>query len=624
VFYTTNLPGGGTDGLVAIDTSSDTALAPATATVPRRGHFCVAFLILQRATRPRALLGSSAPPKRIFSPGDAASQALAVEKADVLFVGGTLFNGSGEEPIQADLGIRDGRIVFIGDAEEAGYGAAEVIDVSGLWVAPGFIDAHSHAALDTEYGRASLPFLYQGITTVVLGIDGGGGSDVAERFRSWRENGIGLNGILYVGHGAARRAAMGSENRPPTPEEMEAIKAFVRKGMEEGAFGLSTGLFYVPGTYATTEEVIEVAKVAAEWEGAIYDTHDRDLGAVYQGVGYDASVREAIRIGEESGLRVVFSHYNLQGAHNYGRADVGARYVNEARERGVEVWAAHHPYTATHSNLRSYTVPDWAAAGGQEEMIRRFDDPLHERREVAHPHQDHERVDCASELGPASLLRDARGILVTRHDGEGGRVAPVREGNAGEGRRGQRRAHAGHHLTGHPGRAAGADLLAAATEHEGIAALETDHMKAPARQRHQQGLDLRLAASGALVAALAHVDAVRRLGSEGQQLGRHELVVEHDVGLAQHAGTLQGQQAGMPRSRAHQHDAARRAQSAAPAAIAARMSAAPSASARSARSVPSAAAFSTAASPATCTTLAPEGSATRPRMRTRPRSSGCA
>ncbi len=301
--------------------------------------------------------------------------AALAEKADVLFLGGTIFDGSGDEPFQADLGVRDGRIVFLGNAEEEGFQAAEEIDVSGLWVSPGFIDAHSHAELDTEYGRDGLPFLYQGITTVVLGIDGGGGSDVANRFHAWRTGGIGLNGILFVGHGAARRSVMGSENRAPGSDEMEAMKAFVRKGMDEGAFGLSTGLFYVPGTYATTEEVIELARVAAEWEGAIYDTHDRDLGAVYQGVGYDASVKEAIRIGEESGLRVVFSHYNLQGAHNYGRAAVGAGFVNDARARGVEVWAAHHPYTATQSNLRSYTVPDWAAAGGWEEMVRRFDSP---------------------------------------------------------------------------------------------------------------------------------------------------------------------------------------------------------------------------------------------------------
>lgn len=134
----------------------------------------------------------------------------------------------------------------------------------------------------------------------------------------------------------------------------------MRKGMAEGVFGLSTGLFYIPGTYATTDEVIEISNVAAEWEGAIYATHDRDLGAVYQGGGYDASVQEAIRIGDESGLRVTFSHYNLQRCHNHGRAHVPARYVTEARARGVEMWAAHHPYTTTQSNLRSYTLPDWS------------------------------------------------------------------------------------------------------------------------------------------------------------------------------------------------------------------------------------------------------------------------
>jgi N-acyl-D-amino-acid deacylase len=178
----------------------------------------------------------------------------------------------------------------------------------------------------------------------------------------WRRNGIGTNGILYVGHGTIRQDVMGREDRAPAEGEMAAMQALVRKGMEEGAFGLSTGLFYVPGSYATTEEVIELARVAAEFDGAIYDTHDRDLGAVYEGIGYDASVAEGIRITEESGLRGIFSHYNLQGAHNYGRGDVGAKLINEARARGVDIWAAHHPYTATQSNLRSYTIPDWAAA----------------------------------------------------------------------------------------------------------------------------------------------------------------------------------------------------------------------------------------------------------------------
>lgn len=295
-------------------------------------------------------------------------------EVDHLFTGGQLFDGSGTAPVAADLGISDGRIVFIGDAGTENVVSDDVIDAGGMWVTPGFIDMHSHAELDEDYGRDALPYLHQGITTVVLGLDGDGAPNVADRLQFWRDNGIGTNGALYVGHGEIRERVMGRENREPTDEEMQAMAALVEKGMDEGAFGFSTGLFYVPGTYASTEEVIELAKVAARYDNAIYDTHDRDLGAVYQGVGYEESVREGIRITEESGLRGIFSHYNLQGAHNYGRAEVGAQLLNEARERGVDIWAAHHPYTATQSSLRAYTIPYWASAGGDEAMIARFDD----------------------------------------------------------------------------------------------------------------------------------------------------------------------------------------------------------------------------------------------------------
>jgi N-acyl-D-amino-acid deacylase len=298
---------------------------------------------------------------------------LRAESMDVLVTGGLLFDGSGAEPVYADVGIDDGRIVFVG--KDAKRSADVVVDASGQWVTPGFIDAHSHAELDEDYGRDALPYLYQGITTAALGLDGSGLPEVDDRLTHWRQQGIGINGLLFVGHGAVRRQVMGEADRPPTPKEFETMQALIRQAMREGAFGLSTGLFYVPGTYASTEEVIALAQVAAEFQNAIYDTHDRDLGAVYQGVGYDASVREGLRIIEESGLRGIFSHYNLQGAHNFGRATIGAALVNDARTRGVDVWAAQHPYTATQSSLRAYTIPGWAAAGGLEAMIARFDDP---------------------------------------------------------------------------------------------------------------------------------------------------------------------------------------------------------------------------------------------------------
>lgn len=297
----------------------------------------------------------------------------AARPLDLLILGATVVDGSGAPPFIADVGVGGDRIAFVGPSVE-GVDAADTIDATGLHLTPGFVDMHSHAELDETWGRDGLPFLYQGITTAVLGVDGGGSPQVAQALTAFDRDGIGLNALLYVGHGAIRRMVLGRENRAPIEAELDSMRALVRKGMEEGALGLSTGLFYTPARYASTEEVIELNRVAAEF-GGIYDTHDRDLGAAYQGVGYLSSIREAIRIGEEAGTPVIFSHFNAQGAHNYGRAPEGAALVNEARDRGVEVWAAQHVYTATQSNLRSYAIPDWAAAGEHGEMIRRFDHP---------------------------------------------------------------------------------------------------------------------------------------------------------------------------------------------------------------------------------------------------------
>ncbi len=293
---------------------------------------------------------------------------------DVLFTGGLVYDGTGAKPYAAEVGVANGRIILLDPLTEQPVKAADTIDISGLWIAPGFIDAHSHAMLDADYGNDAIPYLTQGITTVVLGLDGDGTTDVAGRFDLWRTRGIGVNGLHFAGHGYIREQVMGREDRAPTDAELAEMKTLLRTAMEQGAFGLSTGLFYVPGTYASTEEVIELAKVAAEYPQAIYDTHDRDLGAVYQGVGYEESVKEGIRITAESGLRGIFSHYNLQGAHNYGRAELGAKLINDARARGVDIWAAQHPYTATQSNLRAYTIPDWAAADSHAAMVARFDD----------------------------------------------------------------------------------------------------------------------------------------------------------------------------------------------------------------------------------------------------------
>jgi N-acyl-D-amino-acid deacylase len=290
---------------------------------------------------------------------------------DILLRNGLVYDGSGSAPVALDVGITGDRISFVGEGE--GIEAGEVVDVGGLMVTPGFIDMHSHAVLHLDYAKQALPFIYQGITTTVDGLDGGGSPDIKETFEGYEKNGIGTNAILFVGHGAVRRAVMGHEDRATSADEVDEMKALVKKGMDEGAFGLSTGLFYVPGSYATTEEIIELAKVAAPYDG-IYDTHDRDLGASYEGIGYLESIREGIRIGEESNTRTIFSHFNAQGAHNYGRAPEGARLIEEARARGVDVAAAQHVYTATQSSLAAYAIPRWASAGGREAMLARFDD----------------------------------------------------------------------------------------------------------------------------------------------------------------------------------------------------------------------------------------------------------
>lgn len=290
---------------------------------------------------------------------------------DLLLTGARVLDGMGNPWVRQDVGISGDTIVFVGHAAAAAVTGRQQVAVDDLLLTPGFWDVHSHANLTSPDGRQAAPQLYQGITTVLLGVDGGGRNAVREIFDGYRRDGIAVNAMHYVGHGAARREAMGNADREPTPAELDAMKAYIRSGMEQGAIGLSTGLFYTPGFFAKTAEVIELNKVAAAY-GGIYDTHDRDLGAGYKSIGYDASVREAIEIGEKAGTPVIFSHFGPQGAKNYGRAPAGAKLVDEARARGVNVMAGQHPYDTTNSNLSAYAVPRWAAAGGTAEMRKRF------------------------------------------------------------------------------------------------------------------------------------------------------------------------------------------------------------------------------------------------------------
>lgn len=293
---------------------------------------------------------------------------------DLLLLNGKVLDGTGNPWFVRDLGITGDRIMFVGDAALEGRSARDTLDVRGLLVTPGFWDVHSHADPDSPHGRAALPQLTQGITTVVLGVDGRGANNLAEIFGRYADSGIAVNVVRFVGHGTARAEVMGLEDRAPTAEELERMKAYVERGMQEGAAGLSTGLYYTPGTFAKTDEVVELAKVAARYGGS-YDTHDRDLGVAYQGVGYLGSIREGVEIAERAGLPAIFSHFNAQGPANYGRAREGARLIEEARARGVNVMAGQHVYDASGCSLVACTLPRWAAEGGEDSMKARLADP---------------------------------------------------------------------------------------------------------------------------------------------------------------------------------------------------------------------------------------------------------
>lgn len=288
---------------------------------------------------------------------------------DVVISGGTIYDGTGETPYRADIGIKDGTIKTIGKIEKS---SAKQIYAEGFFIAPGFIDIHTHCDRDLPITqrRHAENYLTQGVTTVVTGNCGGGTYRVREFFNKLDSLGIGPNVIHLVGHGTVRRAVMGQEAREPTPEELERMKAFLAQGMEGGAVGFSTGLFYAPGSYAKTEEIIELAKQVKAYKG-IYASHIRDESNYT--IGLLASIREAITIGEQANIPVQISHIKALGKPVWGASVAVCNLIEEARERGVKVYADQYPYIASSTGLSAATIPRWVQAGGK--MSDRFNDP---------------------------------------------------------------------------------------------------------------------------------------------------------------------------------------------------------------------------------------------------------
>ena len=336
-----------------------------------------------------------------------------ISRLDILIRGGGVINGAGADAIKADVGIAGDRIVFVGDAAKENLQAGRVIDATGLVVAPGFIDPHTHAdddLFDPKRG-GNLAFLTQGVTTVFIGSDGRSRIPLKPALQQLQEQGIGTNVASFVGHGAVRQAVMGMSDAAPTPEQLEKMKSLVRQGMDDGALGLSTGLYYAPGSYAKTEEVIELAKVAAERGGA-YDTHQRDESSYT--IGLLGSIEEVIRIGREARIPVHISHIKALGADVWGQSALAIEIINRARAEGINVTANQYPYVASGTGLSAALLPRWAEAGGRQEMLKRIDDPAIRPKLIAEMELNLKRRGGANSL----LIRGGadRGLIGKRLD----------------------------------------------------------------------------------------------------------------------------------------------------------------------------------------------------------------
>ena len=287
---------------------------------------------------------------------------------DLIVRNGLVMDGSGKPAFAADLAVKDGKVAVVG-AVPAGHGAVE-IDAKGMAVAPGFIDVHTHVDGDIHKLPAAENFVRDGVTTIVTGNCGGSVGDVGDYLARVAKRGAGLNVSTLYGHNTVLKAVKGDRKGELTPEQMEKARGLVRSAMREGAVGFSTGLIYNPGQFSPTEEIVELAKVAAEFDG-VYATHMRSENA-----GILAAIDEALRIGREAKIRVQISHFKLPAdtARKIGGADTTVGKVTEARAAGVDVWLDQYPYTASSTTI-STLLPNEFLEAGVEAARARLKDP---------------------------------------------------------------------------------------------------------------------------------------------------------------------------------------------------------------------------------------------------------
>jgi len=285
---------------------------------------------------------------------------------DILVKNGKILDGTGNSWYYGDIAIKDGKIIRIG--KSLSFSATKTIDASGLIVAPGFIDVHTHIEEDETKDPTAANFIYDGVTTVITGNCGSSHVKVGDYLRWIDSLHLSINVATLVGHNDVRKAVMGRANRDATPEELQKMEALVDAAMKDGAVGLSTGLIYIPGTYTKTPEIVALAKVAAKYNG-VYASHMRD-----EGDSVTQAIEEALTIGREAKIPLEISHFKLSGQQNWGRSKETVRLVEEARKAGIEVTIDQYPYTASSTSI-STLIPDEILADGQDSIKARLQRP---------------------------------------------------------------------------------------------------------------------------------------------------------------------------------------------------------------------------------------------------------
>ncbi|MEK7402080.1 MAG: D-aminoacylase [Gemmatimonadota bacterium] len=293
---------------------------------------------------------------------------LGAQEFDVLIRGGTVIDGTGAARYRADVAIKGDRVVLVSRTAVATNRAARVVDATNRIVSPGFIDMHAH--IDP---LANLPGMEsavrQGVTFSLGGPDGGSPLPLGTYMDARDKQGIGANVGYLIGHNTVKQRVMGTVNRPPTAQELDSMKALIAGGMRDGAFGISTGLRYLPGNFSRIDEVIALSKVAAQ-AGGIYTSHLRE-----EGLGLFQGVAEAITIGREARIPIVLTHHKAVGPGMWGQSVTTLRMLDSARRIGIDVMADVYPYTATSTGL-AVLIPTWAFDGGDSSFVRRTKDPV--------------------------------------------------------------------------------------------------------------------------------------------------------------------------------------------------------------------------------------------------------